>query len=158
MSQLMRLCYLSHRRLANAQAGLRIRAVSPEPSLFAHMKYGSRRRIQPKIRHLAPLDGCAYVFEEWIYGGRKVPKSHEMAQLCSLWRRGSVMPLTKQQATVMIIPKSNCLFRVTCQKNIGTIGTCTIFFIFYLIFKYWKTAELNFLYLLEMLRKKKKSL
>ena len=25
----------------------------PEPSLFAHMKYGSRRRIRPKIRHLA---------------------------------------------------------------------------------------------------------
>ena len=33
-------------------------AVSPEPSLFAHMKYGSRWRVQPKIRHLAPLDGC----------------------------------------------------------------------------------------------------
>ena len=35
-----------------AQASLRIRAVSPEPSLFAHMKYGSRRRVWPKIRHL----------------------------------------------------------------------------------------------------------
>ena len=30
------------RRPAKAQANLRIRAVSPEPSLFAHMKYGSR--------------------------------------------------------------------------------------------------------------------
>ena len=46
---------------------------SPEPSLFAHIKYGSRRRVRPKIRHLAPLDGCACVFEEWVYGGRKVP-------------------------------------------------------------------------------------
>ena len=27
--------------------------LSPEPSLFAHMKYGSRRRVRPKIRHLA---------------------------------------------------------------------------------------------------------
>ena len=45
---------LSHRRLANAQARLRICAVSPEPSLFAHIKYGSRRRVRPKIRHLAP--------------------------------------------------------------------------------------------------------
>ena len=26
-------------------------AVSPEPSLFAHMNYGSRRRVRPKIRH-----------------------------------------------------------------------------------------------------------
>ena len=38
MSQLMRLWYLSHRRTAKAQARLGIRAVSPEPSLFAHMK------------------------------------------------------------------------------------------------------------------------
>ena len=43
MSQLMKLCYLSHRRPAKAQASLRIRAVSREPSLFAHMKSGSRR-------------------------------------------------------------------------------------------------------------------
>ena len=49
-------------------------AFSPEPSLFTHMKYdGSRRRVRPKIRHLAPLDGWACAFEEWVYGGRKVP-------------------------------------------------------------------------------------
>ena len=48
-------------------------AISPEPSLFAHMKYGSRQRVWWKMEHLAPLDGCACVFEEWIYGGRKVP-------------------------------------------------------------------------------------
>ena len=34
----MRLWYLSHRRPAKAQA---------------HMKYGSRRRVRPKIRHLS---------------------------------------------------------------------------------------------------------
>ena len=60
----MRLWYLSHRRAAKAQASLRVRAVSPDPSLLAYMKYGSRQRIQPKIRHLAPLDGCACAFEE----------------------------------------------------------------------------------------------
>ena len=38
----MRLWYLSHRRPAKAQASLRIRAVSAEPSLFADMKYGSK--------------------------------------------------------------------------------------------------------------------
>ena len=64
MSQLMRLWYLSHRRPAKAQASLRIRAVSPEPSLFARMKYGSRRRVRPKMRHLAPLDDCPCTFEE----------------------------------------------------------------------------------------------
>ena len=80
MSQLMRLWCLSHRRPAKAEASLRIRAVSPEPSLFAHMNDGGRRRVILKIRHLAPLDGCACVFEEWVYGGHKVPKFHEVAQ------------------------------------------------------------------------------
>ena len=60
----MRLWYLSHRRPAKAQASLHIRAVSPEPSLFAHMKHGSRRSVGPEIRHLAPHDGCACAFEE----------------------------------------------------------------------------------------------
>ena len=61
---LLRLWYLSHMRPAKAQATLRISAVSPEPSLFAHMTYGIRRRVRPNIRHLAPLDGCACAFEE----------------------------------------------------------------------------------------------
>ena len=71
--EIMVLWYLSHRRPAKAQSSLRIRAVSPEPSLFAHMKYGSRRRLRLKTRHLALLDGCACAFEEWVYAGRKVP-------------------------------------------------------------------------------------
>ena len=29
---------------------------------IAHMKYGSRRMVWPKIRHLAPLDDCACSF------------------------------------------------------------------------------------------------
>ena len=73
MSQLMRLWYLSHRQPAKAQMSPCIRTVSPEPLLFAHIKYGSRRRGRPKIRHLASLDVCTCTFEEWIYGGRKVP-------------------------------------------------------------------------------------
>ena len=71
MSQLMRLWYLSHRRPASLS--LRIRAVSPEPSLFAHMKYGRSRRVRPRIRHLALLDGCACAFEDRFCRGRKVP-------------------------------------------------------------------------------------
>ena len=51
----MRLWYLSHRRPVRAQASLLTRAVSPEPSLFARMKYGSRRMVRPNLRHLAPL-------------------------------------------------------------------------------------------------------
>ena len=62
----MRLWYLSNRRPAKAQVSLCIHAVSPEPLLFAHMKYGGRQRVRQKIRHLAPLDGCACTFEERV--------------------------------------------------------------------------------------------
>ena len=73
MSQPMRLWYLSHRRSAKIQASLRIRAVSIEPSLFAHMHYGRKQqRVRPKIRHLTPLHGCSYAFEEWAYDGQNV--------------------------------------------------------------------------------------
>ena len=48
LSELMSLWHLSHKRPAKAQASMSIHAVSPEPSLFAHMKYGSRRRVRPK--------------------------------------------------------------------------------------------------------------
>ena len=71
MGQLMRLWYLSHRR--SAKVSLCIHALSAEPSLFVHTKYGSRRRVWSKLRHLAPLDGCACAIEEWVYGGRKEP-------------------------------------------------------------------------------------
>ena len=77
----MRLWYSSHRRPAKAQASLRIRSVSPEPSLFGHMKDGSRRRVRPKIRHLTLLDGCSCAFKKLVYGGRKVPQSHDMVYL-----------------------------------------------------------------------------
>ena len=70
MSQLMRSWYLSHRRTAKPQARLRMRAVSSEPSLFAHIKYGSRRRVWQKFKRVAPVDCCISVFEDWVYGGR----------------------------------------------------------------------------------------
>ena len=55
LRQLMRLLgYLSYRRPAKAQASLRIRALSPEPSLFAYMTYGSRRRVRPKNQTSIP--------------------------------------------------------------------------------------------------------
>ena len=72
LSQLMRLWYYH----IGDQRDSGIRAVSTEPSLFAHMKYRSRRRVRPNIRHLAQLDGCACAFDEWVYGGRNVPYSH----------------------------------------------------------------------------------
>ena len=41
------------------QASLRIRAVSPEPSLLAHTSGESRGTFRQKARSLAPLNGWA---------------------------------------------------------------------------------------------------
>ena len=48
-------------RAAKVQASLRIRAVSPEPSLLAHTSSESRGTFRQKARSLAPLNGwtCA---------------------------------------------------------------------------------------------------
>ena len=48
-------------RAARVQASLRIRAVSPEPSLLAHTSSESRGTFRQKARSLAPLNGwtCA---------------------------------------------------------------------------------------------------
>ena len=87
LSQLMRLWYLSHRRPAKAQASLHICTVSPEPSLFTYMKYGSGRRVRWNIRHPAPLDGCAGVIEEWVY----------VEKIAIISRHGSTVILSVQR-------------------------------------------------------------
>ena len=46
-------------RAAKVQASLRIRAVSPEPSLLAHTSSESRGTFRQKTRSLAPLNGWA---------------------------------------------------------------------------------------------------
>ena len=46
-------------RAAKVQASLRIRAVSPEPSLLAHTSSESRGTVRQKARSLAPLNGWA---------------------------------------------------------------------------------------------------
>ena len=51
--------YLSPMRAAMVQASLRIRTVSPEPSLLAHTSSKSRGTFRQKARSLAPLNGWA---------------------------------------------------------------------------------------------------
>ena len=46
-------------RAAKVQASLRIRAVSPEPSLLAHTSSESRGTFRQKARSLVPLNGWA---------------------------------------------------------------------------------------------------
>ena len=59
MDRVKRIWYLSHMRAAKVQASLRIRAVSPEPSLLAHTSSESRGTFRQKARSLAPLNGWA---------------------------------------------------------------------------------------------------
>ena len=54
-----RIWYLSPMQAAKVQASLRIRAVSPEPSLLAHTSSESRGTFRQKARSLAPLNGLA---------------------------------------------------------------------------------------------------
>ena len=59
MGRLKRIWYLSPMRAAKVQASLRIRAVSPEPPLLAHISSESRGTFRQKARSLAPLNGWA---------------------------------------------------------------------------------------------------
>ena len=53
---------------AKVQASLRIRAVSPEPSLLAHTSSESRGTFRQKARSLAPLNGWACAVKICHYG------------------------------------------------------------------------------------------
>ena len=59
MDCVKRIWYLSPMRAAKVQASLRIRAVSPEPSLLAHTSSESRGTFRQKARSLALLNGWA---------------------------------------------------------------------------------------------------
>ena len=59
MDRVKRIWYLSPMRAAKVQASLRIRAVSPEPPLLAHISSEPRGTFRQKARSLAPLNGWA---------------------------------------------------------------------------------------------------
>ena len=63
MDRVKRIWYLSPMRAAKVQASLRIRAVSPEPSLLAHTSSESSGTFGQKARSLAPLSGWACAVE-----------------------------------------------------------------------------------------------
>ena len=64
MDRVKRIWYLLPMRAAKVQASLRIRAVSPEPSLLAHTSSESRGTFRQKARSLAQLNGWAFVITE----------------------------------------------------------------------------------------------
>ena len=63
MDRVKRIWYLSPLRAEKVQASLRIRAVSPEPSLLAHTSSESRGTFRQKARFLVPLNSWACAVE-----------------------------------------------------------------------------------------------
>ena len=81
MDRVKRIWYLSHMRAAKVQASLRIRAVSPEPSLLAHTSTESRGTFRQKTRSLAPLNGWACAVEMYHDGMLEDTNSLDGAQM-----------------------------------------------------------------------------
>ena len=81
MGRAKRIWYLSPMRAAKVQASLRIRAVSPEPSLLAHTSSESRGTFRQKARSLAPLNGWACAVKVCHDGMLEDTKSLGAAQI-----------------------------------------------------------------------------
>ena len=81
MDRVKRIWYLSPMRAAKVQARLRIRAVSPEPSLLAHTSSESRGTLRQKARSLAQLNGWACAVEIFHDGMLEHTNSLDGAQI-----------------------------------------------------------------------------
>ena len=84
MDRVKRIWYLSPMRAANVQASLRIRAVSPEPSLLARTSSESRGTLRQKARSLAQLNVWAWAVEICHAGMLEDTNSLAGAQMMSL--------------------------------------------------------------------------
>ena len=81
MDRVKRIWYLSPMRAAKVQASLRIRAISPEPSLLAHTSSESRGTFRQKARSLAPLNGWACAVKVYHDGMLEDTNSLDGAQM-----------------------------------------------------------------------------
>ena len=81
LDRVKRIWYLSPMRAAKVQASLRIRAVSPEPSLLAHTSSESRGTFRYIARSPAPLNGWAWAVKIWHDGMLEDTNSLDGARL-----------------------------------------------------------------------------
>ena len=95
MGRAKRIWYLSPMRAAKVQASLRIRAVSPEPSLLAYTSSESRGTFRQKASSLAPLNGWACAVEICHDGMLEDTNSLDGAQIV-LVRRSNKLKADKQ--------------------------------------------------------------
>ena len=103
MGRAKRIWYLSPMRAAKVQASLRIRAVSPEPSLLAHTSSESRGTFRQKARSLAPLNGWACAVEICHDGMLKDTNSLDGAHIVNTENTYQV-----EDITILIVTQDMC--------------------------------------------------
>ena len=101
MDRVKRIWYLSLMRAAKVQASLRIRAVSPEPSLLAHTSSESRGTFRQKVRSLAPLNGWACAVKICHDGMLEDTKSLDGAQI--IITKGPKFPTNRKKKPMLFI-------------------------------------------------------
>ena len=111
-------------RAATVQASLRIRAVSPEPSLLAHISSASRGTFRQKARSLAPLDGWACAIKICHDGMLEDTNSVDVAQLILAVFQ---IPLMKFKVPVLSVTWMNLADVDTC----ACIGLYCVFLLVY---------------------------
>ena len=85
-------------RAAKVQASLRVRAVSPEPSLLAHTSSESRGTFRQKARSLAPLNGWACAVKICHDGMLEDTNSLDAAHMKSLSSCDLIGPIDKPRS------------------------------------------------------------
>ena len=96
MDRVKRIWYLSPMRAATVQASLRIRAVSPEPSLLAHTSSESRGTFRQKARSLALLNGWACAVKICHDGMLEDTNSLDGAHMMLMLLWYYVIPITRR--------------------------------------------------------------
>ena len=106
MGRAKRIWYLSPMRAAKVQASLRIRAVSPEPSLLAHTSSESRGTFRQKARSLVPLNGWACAVKICHDGMLEDTNSLGGAHIAFMMLLSNVAPVIKRILALLKTPRS----------------------------------------------------
>ena len=109
-------------RAAKVQASLRIRAVSQEPSLLAHISSESRGTFRQKARSLATLNSWACAVKIYHDGMLEDTNSLDGAQIKEIERttdkktRDFIHRLKKKEICTLCMT-SICYIKLTTHKN-----------------------------------------
>ena len=114
IDRVKRIWYLSPMLAAKVQASLRIRAVSPEPSLLAHTSSESRGTFRHKARSLAPLNGWACAVKLCNDGMLEDTNSLDAARIIVVCQHSAVLAISRKVLwKVTFWPVSHSLQMVT---------------------------------------------